>query len=628
MVPVTRIDYYLAAITNDSDAVTPLPEPVTRIDFYLAYLAGENVSELPEPVTRIESYLAKLCGMDVEIPEAPITRIDFYLAVLNGETVDLPNAVTRIDYYLDAWAQGGGDLPWETFVGNPLQFDAPRAHTLKSVKVEFSPIQDLHGYANPWPAGGGRNIIPPITTQPASGDTVVEYATEKTLNGFYISFKFSGSLTNAGASFLDLQDADGNHGYITPAALGMTAGTTYTNQAVSYSSAATTKIKKIVYYRYPSFTNPVFDNLMLVEGTTAPSAFIPYENICPITGWTGVDIDRTGENLCFNPTGNTSVTENPNILYPSGDGLGIIVNNTLYTAYAKVAKNTDYTFSCTGTPQRHIVYGLDGYPAVGVICHSLAVSGSGSVYTFNSGNYDYVAVYYCNDIANAPTNIQINLGSTASPYAPYTGETTTLSFPSTVYGGTAEAAEDGSGQGSGTYGYVDMGTLNWQYDTSVTYPYFWAYGFGPSVKPVPNNATKAGLVCSQYETITANDGFAGTKARGVCLNTSPRFICYDPTYTDKNTFASAMSGVQLAYELATPVTYHLDPVQAMTALRGINTMWSDTNGDLTVEARAESVQLNALQSLNMLLGGRYVNNHGEDDLTDEEALSILMGGER
>ena len=52
-------------------------------------------------------------------------------------------------------------------------------------------------------------------------------------------------------------------------------------------------------------------------------------------------------------------------------------------------------------------------------------------------------------------------------------------------------------------------------------------------------------------------------------------------------FKSAMSGVQLCYELATPLTYQLTP-QTVTALVGQNYVWADT-GDVTVTVKGAGV---------------------------------------
>ena len=72
------------------------------------------------------------------------------------------------------WAQmlglTGASLPWQTFTGNPLQFNAEKAHTLRSTVVAFSPIQSGSGDPSPtnvrpisgWTAvtvtGAGENL--------------------------------------------------------------------------------------------------------------------------------------------------------------------------------------------------------------------------------------------------------------------------------------------------------------------------------------------------------------------------------------------------------------------------------------------------------------------------------------
>ena len=44
-----------------------------------------------------------------------------------------------------------------TVTGNPASFEASGNGKFLSLSVPFSPIQDLHGYDHPWPAGGGVN---------------------------------------------------------------------------------------------------------------------------------------------------------------------------------------------------------------------------------------------------------------------------------------------------------------------------------------------------------------------------------------------------------------------------------------------------------------------------------------
>lgn len=140
--PIYRIEYFLDAWLNST---TP-PEPIYRIEYYLAALAGADVV-IPTPIYRIEFYLAKLCGEDVEIPE-PIYRIEQYLAKMCEEDVDPPEPIYRVEFWLDALADGGGGT-WTTFTGNPIEFDAPKAHALKSCVVDIEPVQAGTGDPSP-----------------------------------------------------------------------------------------------------------------------------------------------------------------------------------------------------------------------------------------------------------------------------------------------------------------------------------------------------------------------------------------------------------------------------------------------------------------------------------------------
>ena len=43
---------------------------------------------------------------------------------------------------------------------NLVSFKSAARVPIDSLKVHFKPIQDLRGYDHPWPAGGGKNLIP------------------------------------------------------------------------------------------------------------------------------------------------------------------------------------------------------------------------------------------------------------------------------------------------------------------------------------------------------------------------------------------------------------------------------------------------------------------------------------
>ena len=56
-------------------------------------------------------------------------------------------------------------------------------------------------------------------------------------------------------------------------------------------------------------------------------------------------------------------------------------------------------------------------------------------------------------------------------------------------------------------------------------------------------------------------------------------------------------------------------------------MWSDA-GDIEVTVHGTPVEVETLQALNLLLGGAYHNDQTAEDVSDEEALDIILGGEQ
>ena len=529
----------------------------------------------------------------------------------------------------------GGSLPWATFTGNPLQFAAPKAHTLRSVKVEFSPIQDLHGYANPWPAGGGKNIIPTTLSLLKARNTTGQWNNNVySISGLTYTVNTDGTITVNGTSSADvyfnfvksdspLTITAGN--YIIHATgsanINMSIGKngSYWGEAKTSNTSLTADADSyITIYSYVAsgkqLTNFVLKP-MFESGSTA-SAWQPYSNICPISGWTGANVYDTGENL-FTTEGETEGR------YLNDYGESLRADGWIHSDYIPVSPNTQYTFTpntTAGGSAKTWYYDSDK--------NGISYIDSGSQSFTTPSNCHYMRFSY----RDTSTDITLNLGSTASPYSPYTGETLAVTWTDegTVYGGYLTVAEDGSvdlvrdralftvtsakiaaapehGWNS-TYG---AWVRNLNYSEGITREFF----NGSDTVP-----------CTAAVCVVNNKGISSSQFR-----TSFNFDGCNSYADFENAVATLeAAGTPLSYValLNTPVTYHLDSVEQLTALVGINTMWSDTNGDLTVEARAESVQLNALQSLNMLLGGRYYNNGTADEPTDEESLRILMGGER
>ena len=93
------------------------------------------------------------------------------------------------------------------------------------------------------------------------------------------------------------------------------------------------------------------------------------------------------------------------------------------------------------------------------------------------------------------------------------------------------------------------------------------------------------MISSGYAIDTANNIYTDTTSGRLSLNTSGYVQVRNSNYTDATTFKTAMNGVQLCYELATPQTYQLTPQQIQT-LYGDNNVWADS-GDVSITYKAD-----------------------------------------
>jgi len=134
-------------------------------------------------------------------------------------------------------------------------------------------------------------------------------------------------------------------------------------------------------------------------------------------------------------------------------------------------------------------------------------------------------------------------------------------------------------------GSVDMGTLTWTKYTSGNH----TFSAGIDDKRIVEGIGDSILVCAKYD-VTERLSYANADALDKVIleqaATSPggnRVIISDSAYasSDAATFKSAMNGVTLIYELATPETWVLDtpvPVQYIVDPTGTE-QWVPENGD-------------------------------------------------
>ena len=511
---------------------------------------------------------------------------------------------------------GGAGWKWATVTGNPVTLSNAVAGPLKQLKIEFSPVQDLHGYDSPWPAGGGKNKLDPYEvfddalfyTVKSNGDVIVLMTDSRAWSSITpVSFKagtytFSGDTTGWSDVRLSTED------YATPHIINSSIDkTTFTLSEDGY-------IKLKAGYNASSY--PFTGHFQIEEGSNATS-YAPYANECPISGWTGVNVWQDGKNLAepinTNPT---SYSVDSNGVYTQNNPASASWANSMATALLKetlpAGTYTASFFADTIAVDASAVFGV--WDASGKI-------GSISAQNLASGNVTFTLteeteIGICAKMYAGAFKFQIELGSTASAYEPYDPGSLLIPvvFPDgeTYYSGWADPT---TGDGLGTWASVSKPWSEW-IAQGGDYGDF-------NLRAINISDAAAGYGGQMFGKALSNE----TNFQE--FSTNPKLHFYFATnkllrYFLPKTFEESKN-VQVAYELAEPIPFHVDP-QSISSLEGTNTMWTDA-GPLTVEYRKDG-NVSDAEALSMLLGGRYTPATGPEDVSDAEALSIITGGNR
>jgi hypothetical protein len=155
---------------------------------------------------------------------------------------------------------------------------------------------------------------------------------------------------------------------------------------------------------------------------------------------------------------------------------------------------------------------------------------------------------------------------------PTVTQTTTISLPQTVYGGELDVVNGTSGNKL-THGIVDLGTLDWQYAPLTSGLNRFQANLPLLKKPIDGDTIFPGI-CEQYKPVTFNE----TWVDGIIAYSGRYNITYisivDERYTSAGDFKTAVSGVQLVYELEIPTTFATQPT-LIKSLNGQNNLSVD-----------------------------------------------------
>lgn len=467
--------------------------------------------------------------------------------------------------------------------GEIVSFETDSENVFTKLQVDLDPIQDLHGYDAPWVGGAGKNKAS-LTNPELTSKTSQTIATLNQTGTYTYTVSFD--LTNVTYQYISSGlfnfIANGSNNYKTPGLIKRVSDNVAMNNI-------TQPITGRFYTTFESLVNPTkldvmfmsasygiytgtMSNVQLEVGST-PTSFAPYSNICPISGHDEVDVARTGKNLL-----DTSLFNDGSYYTTNADGsIKVLASDSrawdIDRSITLPAGN--YTFSRSNTSGNCQVRDLTNNVAVGFMANGTSST------TFTLSSTVQIGVRLGTSAGSYPLTgkYQIELGSTATTYEPYNGQTYTADLPQTVYGGTVDLA---TGEIVIDRAMVLIKNLTWARNTTSypTTPYFYttiSNGIGGEAKqPL--------LLSSAYRTgsnlYERADGVI-TNANYHVANTLEINV-FDSQHASVSlsNFLAEMGDEQIVYPLATPQTFQLTPQEIQTLL-GVNNVWSE-DGDVEI----------------------------------------------
>ena len=318
-------------------------------------------------------------------------------------------------------------------------------------------------------------------------------------------------------------------------------------------------------------------------GTPAP------DNVRQISGWESVNVTDAGKNL-FNSNADDYIRPVDYFICP-----------------IKLKMDTRYTVSIRlksgGTAQSGFTVGIAKHGSRYQEFGSFVTIATASTqlpatvqFTANSEYDDPKIILYTTPLSSqgvadwfANYEVQLEEGTTATDYEPYTGTTTTTDLGRTVYGGTLDVV---SGVLTVDRVMVDLEMLTWTFSSdysttgrAVFYTRITDAQFVTTVSAVSD------IVSERY----------ATSSTTIVISTPNCIGGKDTTLWCSTTEQSTTPSGVAVYPLATPQTYQLTPTEVNTLL-GENNVWADA-GDVSINYRRDiTIALSELEQAIISLG--------------------------
>lgn len=472
--------------------------------------------------------------------------------------------------------------------GNPIAFQTDVPANLKECEVAFSPVQAGSGDPSPenvraisgWTGVNlwrtGKNLLNPVWW-----DDVAD-------NKSYVRYE-DGTLVyqSTGYKASDYVSVRVNTEYTLHAVMGGQAegGIAFYDSSKQYISGIQINNNTETDHTFTTPSNAAYvrfwdsgdrlpwDEVMLVYGSTAPTTYSPYtgqtysvefpalgKNLA-IFADNILEADRTDHHVTFHALNESMV----HISGTASGGLAYISPNSATPQLSLPAGTYTISTNLPRTDNSTRVYLTN---SDGQFSYHAAYAGHPVTLTLSEKAEDVFVQICIGDGITIDMDvwIQVESGSTATTYEPYTN---------TVYGGTVDPV-------------TGVLTVEWAY-LLLNDPEQWASSSGTQDFVYNTMITDRktfltsyeGLICSSFsvnnESNKAYMRWTSSSSSKVGIKNS------NTSYTLEDIQQMASDGdIAITYALATPITYQLTPTQIKT-LSGANTLWADTNGDISIK---------------------------------------------
>lgn len=540
---------------------------------------------------------------------AIIERIDADLSSLDGrvdtledemdtaqsDITSLETAVEQLDTDIkavDAKADKKAPAIYSTASGDIASFsDGADDMPMTSVVATITPKQDLNGYDHPWVGGAGKNLLNPSILEVGGLDstTGAETAVNTRVRTGFIEVPAGTYTLSNGANLTSayfVYDASGN----------------FVSSNVAWQTTKTVTVaeqsKLRFLFRIDASTVMTVDDVVnpQLEAGSSATTYEPYENICPIEGYTGMSTTVTGKNLWklggdidslwFD---NMAIGATGKLVASAANCRANVVKVTGGEQF--VISGFDFTQFAANSILR--VFVTKEYPGNNVDAYRLAnATANGQTITIPSGYNWLVCLTFVNTGVTLDMPAQLEYGTTPTDYEEYAGSTTTVSWQTeagTVYSGTVDAV---SGKLVVTHlyrQYTGQANEEWRYSTWTKEATYTFYSTDPLTNVINPNTSNYNVIkhCNQF-VLSDYNTLQTTDEPGIAISGSgpsypsvriPKSLISEGTAEAFRAYL-ATKPLEIVYELLNPIVHQLSPQQIKT-LYAQNHVWTDV-GEVSI----------------------------------------------